>query len=112
VSSFLAYGHIVSTDKIKGHFIWDVDPSMCNPSCTCDELTDLDLECDIMQQMHRQARQKKSKQAKTPCGLQIYYPHDDKDGYPKFLPVPTPVPVLTQRLAPPWKPKERSLPIF
>ena len=25
----------IYTDKINGHFIWDVDPTMCDPDCPC-----------------------------------------------------------------------------
>jgi hypothetical protein len=53
VHSFLSDGHVVSTEKINGHFIWGLDSSDCDSGYSCDELTDLGLECDIIRQMHR-----------------------------------------------------------
>ncbi|KAK2640766.1 hypothetical protein Ddye_022529 [Dipteronia dyeriana] len=35
IHSFQADGSPVYTDKIKGHFIWDVDPNMCDADCEC-----------------------------------------------------------------------------
>ncbi|KAK3182709.1 hypothetical protein Dsin_029995 [Dipteronia sinensis] len=35
IHSFEADGSVVYTDKINGHFIWDADPSMCDPDCLC-----------------------------------------------------------------------------
>ncbi|XP_057969359.1 uncharacterized protein LOC131158506 [Malania oleifera] len=35
VSHVEADGSPIYTDKIEGHFIWDVDPSMCDPDCSC-----------------------------------------------------------------------------
>ncbi|KAK3230823.1 hypothetical protein Dsin_002704 [Dipteronia sinensis] len=32
---FEADGSAIYTDKINGHFIWDVDPSMCDADCDC-----------------------------------------------------------------------------
>jgi hypothetical protein len=52
VHSFEADGHPVSTDKINGHFIWDVDPSMCDPGCDCNELTEEDIECENPRSRH------------------------------------------------------------
>ncbi|KAL0295484.1 UNVERIFIED_CONTAM: polyprotein [Sesamum radiatum] len=37
VASFGADGHRIYTDRINGHFIWDVNPSMCDPECSCEE---------------------------------------------------------------------------
>ncbi|KAL0289772.1 UNVERIFIED_CONTAM: polyprotein [Sesamum radiatum] len=37
VASFGAEGHRIYTDRINGHFIWDVNPSMCDPECSCEE---------------------------------------------------------------------------
>ncbi|WVY95104.1 hypothetical protein V8G54_034192 [Vigna mungo] len=31
----LPNGKPIFTDKINGHFIWDVDPCMCDPDCEC-----------------------------------------------------------------------------
>ncbi|MCI57765.1 polyprotein-like, partial [Trifolium medium] len=28
-------GDPIYTDKIDGHFIWDVDPDLCDPGCDC-----------------------------------------------------------------------------
>ncbi|KAK2655870.1 hypothetical protein Ddye_008922 [Dipteronia dyeriana] len=35
IHSFEADGSPIYTDKINGHFIWDVDPDMCNADCEC-----------------------------------------------------------------------------
>ncbi|KAK4381889.1 polyprotein [Sesamum angolense] len=37
IASFGADGHRIYTDRINGHFIWDVNPSMCDPECSCEE---------------------------------------------------------------------------
>ncbi|KAK4384200.1 polyprotein [Sesamum angolense] len=37
IASFGADGHRMYTDRINGHFIWDVNPSMCDPECSCEE---------------------------------------------------------------------------
>ncbi|KAL0444653.1 UNVERIFIED_CONTAM: polyprotein [Sesamum latifolium] len=37
IASFGADGHRIYTDWIDRHFIWDVDPSMCDPECSCGE---------------------------------------------------------------------------
>jgi hypothetical protein len=75
VNSFLFDGSPISTDKINGHFIWDVDPPMCDPGCSCDEPSDEDLECENPRS--RRARKWRAKHAQTPC--KTYSPHDDKD---------------------------------
>ncbi|KAL0287827.1 UNVERIFIED_CONTAM: polyprotein, partial [Sesamum radiatum] len=42
-NSIFGYGHPTpSVDRINGHFIWDVDPSMCDPECSCQEESDDD----------------------------------------------------------------------
>ncbi|KAK0578093.1 hypothetical protein LWI29_004993 [Acer saccharum] len=33
IHSFEADGSPIYTDKIRGHFIWDVDPNMCDADC-------------------------------------------------------------------------------
>ncbi|KAK3222093.1 hypothetical protein Dsin_009118 [Dipteronia sinensis] len=35
IHSFEADGSAIYTDKINGHFIWDVDPNTCDPDCSC-----------------------------------------------------------------------------
>ncbi|KAK1551264.1 hypothetical protein Q3G72_033021 [Acer saccharum] len=35
IGSFEADGSPIYTDKIRGHFIWDVDPNMCDADCIC-----------------------------------------------------------------------------
>ncbi|KAK4382258.1 polyprotein [Sesamum angolense] len=37
IASFGANGHRIYTDRINGHFIWDVNPSICDPECSCEE---------------------------------------------------------------------------
>ena len=32
-----ADGSVIYSDKVNGHFIWDVAPEMCDPDCSCDE---------------------------------------------------------------------------
>jgi hypothetical protein len=47
IHNFLSDGHPVSTDKINSHFISDMDPSICDIGCSCDELFEQDIECEI-----------------------------------------------------------------
>ncbi|KAK2366858.1 hypothetical protein QL285_080194 [Trifolium repens] len=35
IHAVTAKGEPIYTDKIGGHFIWDVDPNMCDPECDC-----------------------------------------------------------------------------
>ncbi|KAK0574989.1 hypothetical protein LWI29_032165 [Acer saccharum] len=35
IHSFEADGSSIYTNKIRGHFIWDVDPNMCDADCIC-----------------------------------------------------------------------------
>ena len=35
IHSFLADKSPIYTDKINDHFIWDVDPNMCDADCAC-----------------------------------------------------------------------------
>ncbi|KAL5839649.1 hypothetical protein ACOSQ4_012257 [Xanthoceras sorbifolium] len=35
VHAFHPDGSVVYTDKINGHFIWDIDPNMCDDHCSC-----------------------------------------------------------------------------
>ncbi|KAL5784897.1 hypothetical protein ACOSQ2_007289 [Xanthoceras sorbifolium] len=35
VHTFHPDGSVTYTDKINGHFIWDVDPNMCDTNCSC-----------------------------------------------------------------------------
>ena len=32
-----ADGKVIYTDKVNGHFIWDIAPKMCDSNCSCDE---------------------------------------------------------------------------
>ncbi|CAK8566539.1 unnamed protein product [Lathyrus sativus] len=40
-------GKPIYTDKIDGHFIWDVDPTRCDPDCDC-WMHDDDIDRDII----------------------------------------------------------------
>ncbi|CAK8572957.1 unnamed protein product [Lathyrus sativus] len=40
-------GKPIYTDKIDGHFIWDVDPTRCDPNCDC-WMHDDDIDRDII----------------------------------------------------------------
>ncbi|KAL0289622.1 UNVERIFIED_CONTAM: polyprotein [Sesamum radiatum] len=42
IARFGADGHPIYTDRINGYFIWDVDPSMCDPEFSCQEESDDD----------------------------------------------------------------------
>lgn len=42
ISHFYPDGTHAYVDKINGHFIWDVDPSMCDPGCNCHLHNDCD----------------------------------------------------------------------
>ena len=114
VHCFGSAGNTVYTDKVNGHFIWDVAPEMCDPDCDCDQYTEEDIECEDPRS--KRARKWRAKHAKTPChhqpsddsdddtplsSLKVYFPHDDPSDFPPGLPRP---------LAPLWKPKKIKLP--
>ncbi|KAL5797492.1 hypothetical protein ACOSQ2_002312 [Xanthoceras sorbifolium] len=35
VHAFYPDGSVIYTNKINGHFIWDIDPNMCDDHCSC-----------------------------------------------------------------------------
>jgi len=37
VHSFRETGKAIFSDKLNGHFLWDVDPSACDSDCDCYE---------------------------------------------------------------------------
>ncbi|KAI5400362.1 hypothetical protein KIW84_065304 [Lathyrus oleraceus] len=47
VHAVTAEGKPIYTDKIDGHFIWDVDPTRCDPDCDC-WMHDNDIDRDII----------------------------------------------------------------
>jgi hypothetical protein len=78
---------------------------MCDPGCSCDELSEEDIECENPRT--RRAQRWHANHAKTSCGLRPYYPHDDDDDYPEPIPVTT---ISYQILTPLWKPRKIRLP--
>ena len=70
--SFRPSGHVVSTDRINGHFIWDIPGSgMCDSDCSCDDNSDYEDD-------NPRSRRARKQRAKKRCALKIVYP-DDSD---------------------------------
>ncbi|KAL4288239.1 hypothetical protein AHAS_Ahas19G0266300 [Arachis hypogaea] len=62
---------------INGHFIWDVDPSMCDSDCDCaDQWSDTD---DEDYDKHQRDKKKKKRPQQAPCSYKRHEPPDDAD---------------------------------
>ncbi|XP_015582789.1 uncharacterized protein LOC107262296 [Ricinus communis] len=62
IHSFQSSGHHIYTARIKGHFIWDIDPEICEPGCTCKD--DLDFAEPCSQHPRKTSR---AMYPETPC---------------------------------------------
>jgi hypothetical protein len=74
-------GKMVYTDCINGHFLWDIDPRMCDPAYSCDE----DYSSEDENPSSRRARKKRAKKC---CALKIVYLDDsdsNSDAQPKIV---------------------------
>ncbi|MED6189264.1 hypothetical protein PIB30_094167, partial [Stylosanthes scabra] len=67
---------------IQGHFIWDVDPSMCDSDCDCQDWNDWSDSEDEDYARHRRKSKKKKKQSCTVSRRPD--PPDEPDYKPKF----------------------------
>ncbi|QHO02684.1 polyprotein [Arachis hypogaea] len=68
----------VYVSHINGHFIWDVDPSMCDSDCDCvNQWSDTDDE-----DYAKRRRNKKKKSFPTPCSFKRPEPPDDDKATP------------------------------
>ncbi|QHN83063.1 polyprotein [Arachis hypogaea] len=73
-------GKPVYVSHINGHFIWDVDPSMCDSDCDCaDQWSDTDDE-DYARRWRNKKKKKKLLQA--PCSFKRPEPPDDAESAP------------------------------
>ncbi|KAF3442844.1 hypothetical protein FNV43_RR16762 [Rhamnella rubrinervis] len=72
ISQFNTNGSLTFMSHVDGHFIWDVDSSMCHPDCDCDWDDDSDDEC-------YSSRRRKKKIEKFRCKPQTppRRPHQD-----------------------------------
>eukprot|EP00257_Ricinus_communis_P017935 XP_015576506.1 uncharacterized protein LOC107261470 [Ricinus communis] len=76
IHSFQSFGHHIYAARIKGHFIWDVDPGMCRSGCTCGD--DLDFAEPCFQHSKQNPR---DMAPETPCSVMEPRPDDrDPDG--------------------------------
>ncbi|MED6200390.1 hypothetical protein PIB30_084570 [Stylosanthes scabra] len=73
-------GNHIYVSHINGHFIWDVDPSMCDSDCDC-AWDDSWSNSDDEEYMRSRSRRKKKQSCKSP---QNKYPPDEPDHKPKF----------------------------
>ncbi|KAL4299327.1 hypothetical protein AHAS_Ahas17G0089800 [Arachis hypogaea] len=70
----------VYVSHINGHFIWDVDPSMCNSDCDCaDQWSDTGDEDYARRQRNKK---KKKKLLQAPCSFKRSEPPDDTESAP------------------------------
>ncbi|QHN83062.1 polyprotein [Arachis hypogaea] len=73
-------GKPVYVSHINGHFIWDVDPSMCDSDCDCaDQWSDTD---DEDYARRRRNKKKKKKFLQAPCSFKRPEPPDDAESAP------------------------------
>jgi len=64
VHSFRETGKAIFSDKLNGHFLWDVDPSACDSDCDCYE--DHDSDSELSSDSNDEDNFKKKKQCKPP----------------------------------------------
>ncbi|QHO22946.1 polyprotein [Arachis hypogaea] len=77
---FYENGKPVYVSHVNGHFIWDVDPSMCDSDCDCaNQWSDTDDE-DYARRRRNKKKKKKSLQA--PCSYKRPEPPDDAESAP------------------------------
>ncbi|KAL4344208.1 hypothetical protein AHAS_Ahas11G0155400 [Arachis hypogaea] len=77
---FYENGKLVYVSQINGHFIWDIDPSMCDSDCDCaNQWSDTDDE-DYAKRQRNKKKKKKSLQAL--CSYKRPKPPDDVDATP------------------------------
>ncbi|MED6190875.1 hypothetical protein PIB30_110280, partial [Stylosanthes scabra] len=71
-------GKPVYVSHIQGHFIWDVDPSMCDSDCDCQDWSDWsDSEDEDNYARRRRKSKKKRNRAVVPCIATLgSYDHD------------------------------------
>ncbi|QHN85776.1 polyprotein [Arachis hypogaea] len=70
----------VYVSHINGHFIWNVDPSMCDSDCNCaDQWSDTDDEDYARRQRNKK---KKKKILQAPCSFKRPEPPDDAEAAP------------------------------
>ncbi|KAK4480505.1 hypothetical protein RD792_013580 [Penstemon davidsonii] len=91
IASFNPDGSHAYTDKIDGHFIWDVDPSRCDPGCSCDEQSDSD---DDDSEASRRRRRRKARKQRLSC-------KNNRSNDPDLDPPPSaqPLPCYNEALA-------------
>ncbi|XP_048229695.1 uncharacterized protein LOC125370070 [Ricinus communis] len=82
IHSFQSSGHQVYTAKVKGHFIWDVDPGMCQPGCTYED--DLDFAELCFQHSNKNSR---VMTPDSPCSAMEPRP-DDRDPDDPWMGIP------------------------
>ncbi|MED6136122.1 hypothetical protein PIB30_053155 [Stylosanthes scabra] len=75
-------GKPVYVSHIQGHFIWDVDPSMCDSDCDCQNWNDWSDSEDEDYERRRRKSKKKKKQSCTVSKRPD--PPDEPDYKPKF----------------------------
>ncbi|MED6161616.1 hypothetical protein PIB30_062498 [Stylosanthes scabra] len=76
-------GKPVYVSHINGHFIWDVDPRMCEFDCDCQDWDDWsDSEDEDYARLRRRSKKKKKKQSCTVS--KKLDPPDEPDYKPKF----------------------------
>ncbi|MED6198760.1 hypothetical protein PIB30_069595 [Stylosanthes scabra] len=76
-------GKPVYVSHIQGHFIWDVDPSMCDSDCDCQDSNDWSDSED--EEDYARRRRKSKKKKKQSCTVSRRPdPPDESDYKPKF----------------------------
>ncbi|MED6174465.1 hypothetical protein PIB30_069237 [Stylosanthes scabra] len=75
-------GKPIYVSHIQGHFIWDVDPSMCDSDCDCQDWNDWS---DSEDEDYARRRRKSKKKKKQSCTVSRRPdPPDEPDYKPKF----------------------------
>ncbi|KAH9671248.1 hypothetical protein KPL70_017289 [Citrus sinensis] len=84
IHGFSSEGYLVYSDKVNGHFLWDVpEAHMCNPDCPCLDDTDIDEELEIMQRK----KKKKKRSSYPPSSCKSFPPHPPPDPKPPVHPI-------------------------
>ncbi|KAI9128828.1 hypothetical protein K1719_000311 [Acacia pycnantha] len=84
VDHFTKEGHPFYVSHMNGHFLWDIDPSICDSNCECHlsqfrEYLDYDSDCECYETLHKSRRNRKKKNKGSSYSQNNYQRNDRGD---------------------------------